>query len=117
MTGIRHMWPATKVGEIPLLVERQHFVRRDILDNLGLVRLGQSIKKLYCLVTTNFASLNRNLLLCQLGHAFLDFLEVFRCEGTLIGKVVIEAIFNNWPNGDLCIREQLLDRLCHQMRS
>ncbi|MCY1171943.1 hypothetical protein D9M73_120680 [compost metagenome] len=57
-----------------------------------------------------------HLVLCgQLRHALFNRDQVFRRKRTLIGEVVIKAVLNHRPDGDLRIREKLLDRISQQM--
>jgi hypothetical protein len=41
--------------------------------------------------------------------------QVFRCKWTLVGEIVIEAIFDDWANGDLRLGKQLLDCIGKQV--
>jgi hypothetical protein len=59
---------------------------------------------------------DREILLGQLGHALFDGRQVFRRERTLVGEVVVEAVFDHRTDGHLRLGEQLLDRVGQQVR-
>ena len=43
--------------------------------------------------------------------------KVFRREWALVGEIVVEAIFDGWPDGHLGFREQIFDRVGEQVGS
>ena len=49
-------------------------------------------------------------------HALLDRRQVFRRERALVGKIVIEAVFDDRADGHLRIGKQLLHRMGQQVR-
>ena len=51
----------------------------------------------------------------QLVHALFDSDQVIGCKGTLIRKIIKEAIFNHGTDRDLRIRKELFDGLGQQM--
>src|SRR5690606_41865240 len=51
----------------------------------------------------------------ELDHLLLDEFEIFRCKGTLVREVVVEAVINYRPDRDLRIREQCFDGIGQQV--
>ena len=113
--GCRHVRAAAEVDEIALAVKRHLLTGRNGTDQLGLVFLALLQEKVDGLVTIPDFAADRDVLLRQFSHALLDGLKVFRGEGALVGEVVIEAVFDDRPDGHLCIRKQFLDRICQQV--
>ena len=54
---------------------------------------------------------NRIVRVDNLAHFLFDLLEIFRRERLFAGKVVIEAIINDWANRDLRVGIEFLYRL------
>ena len=58
---------------------------------------------------------HRQVRLDELRHASLDRRQVLLAEAALEGEVVIEAVLDHRPDGDLRRRVELLDRVGEQV--
>ena len=116
LAGRGHVRAAAQVGEPALAVERDVFVGRDRGDDLRLVVLADRLEELDRLVARHELARHRLVLFRELGHALLDRRQVFRRERPLVGKIVVEAVFDHRADGHLRVREELLDRVGEQVR-
>jgi len=110
-----HVRATAKVDEIAFAVERNLLIGGNGANQLGLVFFTEIEEELDRIVARPYFPCYRNILLGQLSHALFDRHQVFRGKRTLVGEVVIEAVFDDRSNGDLCVGEQLLDRISKQM--
>src|SRR5262245_45184336 len=55
--------------------------------------------------------------LCNFLHSRFDLLKLFRREGSVSFEIVVKAILDGGPNGDLSSWEETLNSLRHQMGS
>ena len=77
--------------------------------------LAQTLEIGHRLVARQHA-LDHGLVLCgQFGHALFDGGQVLRRERALVGEVVVKAILDDRPDGDLRLRKQLLHRIGQQV--
>ncbi len=109
------MRATAQVDEIAFAIQRNGLIGRNRLNQLSLVLFAQIKEELDGIVTLPFLAADGDILLRELGHALFDRHQIFRRKGARIGKVIIKAIFNDRPDGDLGIREQLLDGIRQQM--
>ncbi len=109
------MRAAAQVDKIPLAVQRNHFASRNGRDDFRLVFLTEPPKECHRFIAVHLGARHRQPGACQLLHALLDGCEILGRERALIGKIVIEAILDHRPDGDLRIRKQTLDGLGQQM--
>ncbi len=112
----RHVRAATEVDEIAFAIKRHLLVGRNRGDQLGLVFLALVEEELDRIVAVPDFTADRDVLFRQFGHALFDGRQIFRGERTLVGEIVVEAVFDDRADGDLRFREQLLDRVGQQMR-
>ena len=83
-------------------------------DQLQLVGLlGQLVARL---VVGDRSALEALVLLDDLAHPGLDLLEVLGHERGLHVEVVVEAVLHRRPDAELCVGEQVLDRLGEHVR-
>ncbi len=116
LAGGRHVGTAAQVGEIPLPIQGNLLPFGNRLDDLGLVVLAQLAEITNRVGAGHDQTGDRQILLDEFGHAFLDRRQVFRGERALVGKIVVEAVLHHRPDGHLGIGEQLFDRLGQQVR-
>ena len=109
------MGPTTKIDKSALPIEANVVSCRDRGDDLGLVALADRFEKGHCLITTPDFPGHRFVLARQFGHAQLDRLQVLRCEGALVGKVVEKAVVDHRADRDLGIGVKILDRIGQQV--
>ena len=115
LAGGGYVRPAAEVDEAAFAIEGDVFFGRDGLDDLGLVFFADREEVFCSLVTVPFLAHDFLVELCQLVHAFFDGGEVFGCEGALVGKVVVEAVFDDGADGDLGVGKQILHGVGHQV--
>ena len=109
------MRAATQIHPASLAVEADGLVRGDAGDDLGLVVLAQPFEERHGLIARHLATLDPQISLGEFAHLRLDGGEVLGRERTLVGEVVIEAVFDDRTDGDLRLREECLRRLREQM--
>ena len=112
----RDVRTAAEVDEVALAVERNRFAFGNRADDLGLVVFAESLEEVDRFVSRHFLANDGDVLLHELVHALLDLLKIFGREGTRVGEVVVEAVFNRRPDRHLRFREEFLDGLSHQVR-
>jgi len=105
-----------EIDPVALPVERDRLLLGNGGDDLGLVLLAHVAEELHRFVARHLAARDRQVALRNLGHAPLDRGEVFGRKGALVGKIVIEAVFDHRADGDLRIGEELLHRVREQVR-
>src|SRR4051812_13294588 len=77
--------------------------------------LANRLEELDCLVAwPNFAR-DGQVALREFGHALLYRGKIVGRERTLVRKIVIETVFNDWTDRYLRIAEQFLDRIREKM--
>src|SRR3970282_731305 len=116
LPGRGHVRPAAQVEPIALPVEGDGFLFRDGGDDLRLVGLPQVPEQLHRLVARQFAPRDRQVLARDLGHALFYGREVLGRERAFVRKIVVEAVFDHRPDGDLRLGIELLHRLREQVR-
>ena len=116
LAGGRHMRPATQVDPLALAIQADGLVRGNAGDDLGLVVLAEVLEKAHRFVARHLAAQHREIALHDLGHLRFDRGEIFGREGSLVGEVVVETIFDHRADGHLRIGEQGLHGLREQVR-
>ena len=109
------MRPAAEIHPLALLVDRDLFIARQVFNDLHFVVLTHVAKNFDRLVAGADDALNSQIIGGDLGHALFNGLEVFRRKVVARGKVVIKAVLDCWPDGDLGPGEELLHRLRQQV--
>lgn len=85
-----------------------------MLAMIGLVVLTQTLEVRHRPARAKLGAQQPRLLL-KLGHPLFNGSQIFRRERTFVGKVVIETMFNHWPNRYLRIWKQRLDGIGQQV--
>ncbi len=109
------MRPCTQIDEIPLPVERNHGIFRQVLYQLHLVRFAHFFHVSDCFIPREREPFKRNILLYDLPHFLFYPAHILRRERLLDVKIIIESVFDSRTYGQLCIRVQPLDRLSQYM--
>ena len=115
MLGIFNMRTATQIGEFPLCVGGNDFAFGEVFDDLHLEIFTHCVKHGLGGFGRQFDAMDFQTFFGDLVHAVLDLFKVFRFERFLAMEVVEKSVLNDWTDGDLGFRIQLLHRLRHQM--
>jgi hypothetical protein len=107
-----HVWSATEVDEVPLLIDAQVAVA-ELFDQLQLVWLVS--KELERLFLTQRPALKWLIPLDARCHVPFDHLEIVRRERTWQFKVVVEAVLDGWSDAEFGLREDGDHGLGHHM--
>ena len=107
---------AAKVKPVALLVDRDRFARRDdVVDDPRLVVFADLLERLDGLVLVPDLADDGIVGINNRPHLGFDLFEILRRERLFAGKIVIEAIIDDWANRDLRVGIQLLHRLGEHM--
>ena len=116
--GRRQMRPSAKIRKVPLRVERNHRILRQVANQLHLVVLAFFIKKANRIFPLHFLPDDWQILLDDLFHFGFNFGQVFRNKRMLRVDVIVKSIGDPRTDAELhLIAEQMLHRLRHDMRS
>ncbi len=116
LAGRGHVRPAAQVDPVALAVERNRVLLGDRGDDLRLVDLALVAEEFHRLVARHLAPVHGQVAPGDLGHALFDRREILGRERALVGKVVVEAVFDHRPDGHLRLGVELLHRLREQVR-
>ena len=108
--------PAAEVDELALAVDRDLLVVGEVADDLGLVVLADRSEVPDRVVALPDLAGDGLVAGDDLAHARLHRLQVGRREGFVAGEVVVEAVFDGRPDGDLNVRVELLRGLGEGVR-
>ncbi|MCY1220149.1 hypothetical protein D9M72_321510 [compost metagenome] len=111
----RHVRAAAQVDEAAFAVQADFLVGGDRGDDLGLVLLAHRLEQRHRFVAVPHFAHDPLVLAGELRHLLLDGGQVFGREGTLVGKVVVEAVFDHRPDRHLRFRIQFLDGVGQQV--
>ena len=112
VAGRRHVGPAAEVDEVALPVEgHAGHVRRQRLQDLDLERLVPLPVVADRLLAGPLLADDRVVRLGEVAHPLLEAAEVLLGEGHVAMEVVVEAVLDGGPDGELHPREQLGHRL------
>ena len=100
--------PPAEVDELALAVDRDLLVVGEVADDLGLVVLADRIEEPDRVVALPDLAGDGLVAGDDLAHARLHRLEIGRREGLVAGEVVVEAVLDGRPDGDLDVRVELL---------
>jgi hypothetical protein len=114
--GGGHVRPTAKVFEATFPIQTHVFAGGNTADDLGLVVLAHGLEMDHSLITGQHAAHDGFVLLGEFAHALFDGLEVLGGEGAFVGKVVIETVLDDRPDGDLRLGEEFLDGIGQQVR-
>ena len=110
-----HMRATAEVEPVALVVDLQVLAFGDRIDQLDLVALALVGKDLARLVARPDFAGERLVALNDLLHPLLDLRQIVGREGLVLGKIVIEAVLDHRPDGDLRAGPELLHGLGHHM--
>ena len=110
------MRSGAQVYKVALLIERNHCVLRQIVDQLNFVRLVSFFHILDGLSPWQFKSFKGIICLYDLLHLFLDLIEIFFSEFVFRVKVIIKSVIYGRPYGQLGVRPEMFYGLGHYMR-
>ena len=108
--------PAAQIDEPSLAIHRDRVALGDALDDLRLVRLADAAEEPRRLGAIPRLASHGLVAGHDLPHSFLDSLEVVGGERLVAGEVVVEAVLDGGPDGDLRLGMKLLDRLGEDVR-
>ena len=109
------MRPAAEIDPGTLAIEGDGLALRQVLDQFHLVLLARSPEVGDGGVAIPDLALEGGVALDDLAHARLDPRQIVQAERLVAGEVVVEAVLDRGPDGDLGAGEQLLHSLGHQV--
>ena len=101
----------------PALVVDRHRLIGEPLDQLTLVMFAAIFEEVNRLAPGHFAPPERPIRIQDLLNAGFDLGEILRRKRAFVSKIVIEAFFDGRADRELGRREQVLDRLRHDVRA
>jgi len=107
---------AAQVDEATLPVEGNGLPFGNGGDDLGLVVLPEGFEEFDRLVARPLLTHHGDGLGGELAHAGFDLLQILGGERTVVGEVVVEAVFDHRADGHLGLGKELLDGVREQMR-
>ena len=110
------MRPTTEIEPFALPVDRDRLARRQVADQLGLEPLAARLEKRDRLLARPHLAAERTLCGDDLAHPRLDGGEILWRERRVAGEIVIEAVLDRGPDGDLGAGMQRLHRLGQHVR-
>src|SRR5205085_4766694 len=117
LAGGIHMLPAAENDPVSLPVERDLLIRRQIADQLHLVRLAEFVFQGDRLLAREHTPFKRLSASDYLPHLLLDLRQVFIRNRPWQLEIVIESVLDRRPDGVLHPRKQLPHRLGHDVGS
>src|SRR5471032_2066254 len=115
LAGRWHVRAAAQVGEAAFRVQGHILVGRNRFDDFGLVGFAYRFEIGDRFVARQDLARDRLVLLGQLGHFLFDGDQVVGRERTLVGEVIVKAVFDHRTDGHLRVGEQLLDGVGQQV--
>ncbi|MPM52842.1 hypothetical protein SDC9_99606 [bioreactor metagenome] len=104
-----------EINKVSLTIEADDSVRRQIANELYLIRFAELVHVGNRLFTRQLKALYLLVFLLNLRHLGLDLDEILRREGLRRVKIVIEPVLNRGADGELGLRPETLDRLREDM--
>src|SRR3546814_10206904 len=101
---------------VALAIDGDLLAGRQSPDMLGLILLADGREVADRLVALPDLAGDRLVTVDDLVHALLDERKVVGREGLAPGEIVVEAVFDGRPEGDLGVRIELLHRLGQYVR-
>ena len=112
--GRRAVRAGAQVREVSLGVGADHCIFRQVFDQFHFVRFIFSLEFGQGFRSGQFFP-DQGIVGFDLAHFFFNGPQIFRREHMVAVQVVVEALFNGRPDGELGAREQMLDGLGHHM--
>ncbi len=109
--------PAAEVVEGALPVDGDGLVLAPLEGQLGLVGLLLLVEEGLGLLPGHLFAADGGVAGDDLVHPPLDGLQVLEAEGHGAVEIVVEPVLDDGPDGDLGLREQLLDRVGEEVRA
>ena len=109
------MGAPAEVRPASLAIKADLLVRRNGRNDLGLVAFTKVGEELHGSIPGHHSPFHGQIGRDDFPHPGLNGDHVFRREGPLEGEIVVKAVLNHGPNGDLGLRKQGLDRLGQQV--
>ena len=106
-----------QVGELPLFIEGDHRILREIMDQLQLEGLPLLFHKPNCLFPRQLKTLQLQLLLADLAHLGLQLGQLALGEGLGGVEVVVETVVNAGADGQLYLWVEPLHGLGQYVRA
>ena len=110
------MRTAAEIEPVALLVDLYLLIFRDGVDQFDLEHLALVAKDLLCLFARPDFLGERFVAGDDLPHFLFDEVKVFRRERLIAVKIVVEAVLDHRPDGDLRSRPQALYRFGEDVR-
>ncbi len=116
LPGVLQMRATAEVLPVAVPVHAQGLIAGDAFDQLNFVRFAALFVMCNCARTVPNLGANRVAQVDDLLHLGFDLAKVFRGERFGTVKIVIPAILDDRPDGDLHIRPDFLNGAGHHMR-
>ena len=117
LSGMGEVRPPAEVLPIAVPVHAQRLIAGNAVDEFDFVRLVVVFVVLDGAITFPDLGADRVFRADDLAHLLFDLFEVFGGEGLFAVEVVIEAVFDDRPDGNFGVGPDLLDRPRHDMRA
>ena len=104
ISGGTHVRPAAKVDPVALAVQRNRLRRRQVLDQLRFVFFAFGPEKGDGVVAVDHLALKFGAAGDDLPHLCFDSRKILRRERLVAREIVVQAVLDRWPNGDLGAR-------------
>ena len=108
---------AAEIEPLALMIQRDRLIRRDRVQELVLEGFSQIGKAAMRLVAADVFAAERLVGLDDRCHLGLDPRQILWPERLVAGEIVVEAVLDRGPDGDLGAGKQPLHRLGHDMRA
>ena len=116
LAGRGHVRTTAQVEPVALLIDLDLLILRDSVNQLDLEQLAFVAKYLFGLIARQDFLGERFVARNDLAHFLFDGGKVFRRERLVAEEIVIEAVLDHWPDGDLGARPQSLHRFGEYVR-
>ncbi len=117
LAGRGHVRAAAQVEPLALLVDLEVLAFGDGIDQLDLEQLALLLEEVLGLLPAPHLLAEGRVALDDLVHLGLDARDVVGVERLLLGEVVVEAVLDHRPDGDLGAGPQRLHGLGHDVRA
>src|SRR5262249_51928979 len=116
LARVRKMRPAAQVDELSLAIETQsRILLQVVVDVLDLILLAEIRDEGSRVRSRTLEALERLGLLDDLAHLFFDAREILIAQRRSRFDVVIEAVLDRWPEGELDAGKEPHDRAGHDV--
>src|SRR5437879_3189601 len=112
----RHVRAAAEIDEAALIIGRDRLIGK-ALNHLALVIFAALFEEFCGSLTGHLDPPEGTVSADDLLNPRLDLLQIFWGKRPLVGKIVIETLFNRRTYGQLRRRKKILDGLRHDVRA